>query len=180
MRIYNNNSSYDTLMTNSQSPLERPTHIKNPNSKGFTLIELMIVVAIIGILTAIAFPSYQEHVRKARRADAQAALQGFALSMERYFTEGTPSTYVGATAASSGAGPGAPISTLYPSEAPLDGASKYYDLTVNSATASAYEVRAAPKNAQAGDDCGTHALKSNGQRGITGGATGTMWQGCWQ
>ncbi|MCP4091353.1 MAG: prepilin-type N-terminal cleavage/methylation domain-containing protein, partial [Gammaproteobacteria bacterium] len=55
-------------------------------SRGFTLIELMIVVAIVGILAAIAYPSYQEQVRKSRRADANGALLGLANAMQRHAT----------------------------------------------------------------------------------------------
>ena len=57
------------------------------NTKGFTLVELMIAVAIVGILASIAYPSYQDSVRKSRRADAKGALLGFANAMERHFTE---------------------------------------------------------------------------------------------
>lgn len=55
--------------------------------KGFTLIELMIVVAIVGILGAIAYPSYQDSVRKGRRAEARAALAELLQQQERYMTQ---------------------------------------------------------------------------------------------
>lgn len=114
---------------------------------GFTLIELMIAVAIVGILAAIAYPSYQQQVRKTRRADAQGALMGLANAMERSFTE--QNTYAGA--AQAGTLPQPPQASLYPSQAPLDGATKYYDLTIQAADASSYTLRATPKGAQTGD-----------------------------
>lgn len=54
---------------------------------GFTLIEVMIVVVIIGILASIAYPSYQEYVRRANRAEGQAFLQDLAARQERYFAQ---------------------------------------------------------------------------------------------
>ncbi|HET8871590.1 MAG TPA: type IV pilin protein, partial [Aquabacterium sp.] len=57
------------------------------NERGFTLIELMIAVAIVGILAAIAYPSYAEHVAKGRRADARVRLAAAQQWMERYYTE---------------------------------------------------------------------------------------------
>lgn len=62
-------------------------------SGGFTLIELMIVVAVVGILAAIAYPSYQEQIRKGRRADAMAQLVTLAQAYERYYTSNN--TYAG-------------------------------------------------------------------------------------
>ncbi len=62
--------------------------------KGFTLIELMIAAAIIAIIAAIAYPSYQDSVRKSRRVDAKAALLNAAQVLERCYTE--KSTYKGA------------------------------------------------------------------------------------
>lgn len=55
------------------------------NQKGFTLIEVMIVVVIVAILAAVAIPSYQDSIRKTRRADAKEALTRIAALQERYF-----------------------------------------------------------------------------------------------
>ena len=69
--------------------------------RGFTLIELMITVAVIAILAAIAFPSYQDSLRKSRRTDGKNALTQAMANMERYYTENN--TY--ATAAICGTTP---------------------------------------------------------------------------
>lgn len=57
------------------------------NNKGFTLIEVMIVVAIIGILAAIAYPSYDEYVKRGNRTEGQAFLNDVAARQERYFSQ---------------------------------------------------------------------------------------------
>ena len=124
--------------------------------KGFTLIELMIVVAIVGIIAAIAYPSYTEHVRKTKRSDGQGALMGLAGAMERHYASNNG--YTGA--ASGGADTGSPA--IYPDEAPLDGSDKYYDLTIQAADATSFTLRATPKGAQAGD--GMLELDSTGAR----------------
>jgi type IV pilus assembly protein PilE len=71
------------MSTNMRAGLPRKT------SSGFTLIELMITVAIVGILAAIAYPSYIEYVRRSERADAKASLMTNAQVLERLYTTNT-------------------------------------------------------------------------------------------
>lgn len=116
--------------------------------KGFTLVELMVVVAIIGILAGIAYPSYQDSVTKSRRVDAQGVLMGFANAMERYFTENN--TYLGAAGtAGTPANTGSP--RIFSTQSPIDGSTVYYNLIIQAATASTYNLRATPTGAQTGD-----------------------------
>lgn len=61
--------------------------------RGFTLIELMIVVAIVGILAAIAYPSYRDSVRKTQRTDAKVTVSRLAAGQERYYTIQAPASY---------------------------------------------------------------------------------------
>ncbi|MGZ8163523.1 MAG: type IV pilin protein [Methylobacter sp.] len=143
---------------------------------GFTLIELMIAVAITGILAAIAYPSYQDSVRKSRRADAKGALLGFANAMERRFTESN--SYLGAAGTTATpADTGAP--RIYSTQSPVDGGPAYYNLRINAATASSYTLYAAPTGVQTNDKCGTLTLTQTGARNITGQTTGITVADCW-
>ncbi len=146
------------------------------NQKGFSLIELVIAIAIIGILAAVAVPAYQDNVKKGRRGDAQAALMGLAQAMERVFTEKGSYAWANgdATVITSSTPP-----SIFASEAPLDGSTKFYDLVVISANSSSYVVRAIPKNAQAGD--GVIELSSTGERGWDRDNNGTIAasEACW-
>ena len=144
--------------------------------KAFTLIELMVTVAIVGILASIAYPTYQDSVMKSRRADAKGALLGFENAMERYFT--VNNTYLGAGGTDgSHADTGAP--RIYSTTSPVDGGTAYYNLTISAATASTYTLNAAPKvdGPQAGDKCGTLTLTHTGVKGFTG--TGGSTAECW-
>ncbi|HUH95411.1 MAG TPA: type IV pilin protein [Casimicrobiaceae bacterium] len=122
-------------------------------NRGFTLTEVMVTVVIVGILAAIALPSYKNQIQKSRRSDAKSALIGAAGQMERYMTE--RGTYATATLGSGG---------VYPSTTQ----NGYYTLALANLTASTYTLRATPAGAQVGDPCGTLTYTDQGVKGVTG------------
>lgn len=131
---------------------------------GVTLIELMVVVAVIALLAAVAFPAYQGSVRKARRAEAKAALTTAAQLLERYYTEN-----------------GRYNANVTTAVALVQGVSagSYYtlDLPTGTLTANAYVATATPRGAQADDGCGTFTIDQNGSRGVANAALGR--DECW-
>lgn len=131
---------------------------------GFTLMELMIVVAIIGILASIAYPSYLEQVRKSRRADATGALMGLAGAMERGYTEN--GNYLGAAKNADGDAVNTGSPGFFPDKSPVDGPDTFYRLRIDVATADGYTLNAIPTGAQSGDKCGTLTLTQDGTRNM--------------
>lgn len=131
---------------------------------GFTLIELMIAVAIVAILAAVAYPSYVNQVRKARRTEAKTWLLEAASKQERYYTENN--SYA------------TNMTTLgYPYNAqPTDGG--WYQVSVTAATATTYTLQAAPQGAQTADTiCGTLTIDAFGAKTESGSAA--SWKDCW-
>ncbi|NGZ28698.1 MAG: prepilin-type N-terminal cleavage/methylation domain-containing protein [Magnetococcales bacterium] len=133
--------------------------------RGFTLIELMIVIAIVGIIAVVAIPNYKNSATKSRRADAQSVLTSGASRMERWYAE-NGSSYMGAgTTDTNGDGvgdTGAP--TKFPSSAPTEGSTKYYNITISAVTASSYTLRATPISTSAQASDGMLELDSTGAK----------------
>ena len=131
-------------------------------SQGFTLIELMIVVAVVAILSAIAYPSYQEYVRRGHRAEARAGLLQAAQWMERAAT--AQGTY--------------PLRAQFPAglQAVPNGR---YTIALNSTDGESFTLTATPQGSQSGDRCGAYTLSNTGLRGANGHTSGAIVTQCW-
>ena len=139
----------------------------NHNNKGFTLIELMIVIAVLAIIATIALPSFLGQIQKARRADAKQALFDVAAKLEQYYQDnkGYPTV--------------ANMDLLYPDvdATTFTSVEGHYTIGFNGVpTATTYSIQAVPAGAQvaetgcgAGDSCcGTFQLNHLGEKTVTG------------
>lgn len=124
--------------------------------KGFTLIEILIAVAIVAILAAVAFPSYQESVKKTRRADCKAALADAVAKQERwYFRNNQYSNSVNDIGGSGGT---------------LNSPEGFCSITIDTScagggTIDCFTLKAIPQGAQTGDKCGTLTITNTGVKG---------------
>jgi type IV pilus assembly protein PilE len=122
--------------------------------RGVTLLELMIVVVVIGILAAIAYPSYQNQVRKTKRADGKAMLMETAQELERCYTRFSSYDAAGCDIAD---------------DLPLSSSEGHYVISATVLNASAFTLDATPQGDQANDaECGVLRLTSSGIQGSLG------------
>jgi type IV pilus assembly protein PilE len=138
--------------------------------RGVTLIELMVVVAIVGLLTAIAIPSYRRYVVRANRTDAKTALLNTAQMLERCYTNSAPYAYDSTLCSTLGTGVTFPFTVA---------SGTYVISHVGTRSPQAYLIRATPQGAQATADteCGAFNLNQLGAQTITGtGLAATCWR----
>lgn len=134
------------------------------SNKGFTLIELMITVAIIGVLAAIAYPSYQDQVRKSRRAEAQAFLMNLGSRQQQMLLDAR--SFAASTAS-------------FPNFTVPAQVSGFYTIGISApaSTPPSFTATATPSGDQAHDKCGTLQLDQTGAKSAS--KAGVAQPGCW-
>jgi type IV pilus assembly protein PilE len=146
--------------------------MKKTNETGFTLIELMITVAVIGILAGIAYPSYTQYVQRANRAEVRSMLLENAQFLERNYTTANryDQTSAGATINSA---------ALPKTKSPENGTAKYnITVAMDAAPAQTFTLSATPTGSMASDACATFTLTNTGLQGLSGSPSLSV-ANCW-
>lgn len=151
----------------------RAQRAKPGRSRGWTLIELLMVMAIVAVLASVAWPSYTQHVQRGHRLEAVAALLEAQHFMERYYT--TFGRY--SVLASSGAAAVAPALPARLQNIPAAGTR--YVLSVSQVSANSFTLSAAPVGSMATDKCGSLTFTHTSVRGTTGSGSVTAAE-CWR
>jgi len=134
---------------------------------GFTLIELMVAVAILGILASVALPSYQNYVRQSNRAVAKSLLYENAQFMERFYTQNNQyDATVGADGVANRGGDDIAVA-LPLTRSPRNGTVQY-NISLQAVTDNTFILQAIPTGTMAGDICGTLTLTHTGVQGADG------------
>lgn len=135
------------------------------SARGFTLIELMIAIAILAIIMGIAIPSYTQYVLKSGRADAKGVLMQSAQTLERCFTR-----YSAYDNDSCALGQGSEVTSE----------NGKYLMTVTRVTPNQFDLTAVPQDGQANDtECGNFTLNHQGLKGAKGETDGAVVEKCW-
>jgi type IV pilus assembly protein PilE len=141
-------------------------HSMRLNSRGFTLIEMMITVAIIGILAAIALPNYNQYVMRSHRAAAKNTLLAVAQRLEQNYTlSGSYARTQGAAADDIG---DATIAGWGMGQSPTSGAARYTITFLAAPTATVFTLIATPVGGQLADLCGVFTLDNRNLKGAAG------------
>lgn len=131
---------------------------------GFSLIEIMVVVAIVGILASVALPAYQRYVIKANRTAATACLVELSQIFERTYTQNMAYN---------------PAGFVLPPIQCITELSQRYTITLGNHAARTFTLSAAPTSLQNDSECGTLTLNQAGQKGAAGGVDATAVRSCW-
>jgi len=147
--------------------------IQYRNCRGFSFIELVIVLVIVGIIAGFAFPSYTESMRAGRRTDAVTTLLQVQLLQEKWRNNHTSYT---STLTGTGCNTLAATGLCWPDSNSLQG---FYSISVVSSDAHSYTIKAAPKtgSAQEGDRCGSFYINQDGPDYSSSGAADSD---CWK